>query len=110
MNANPPLPENAIRPAEPRRITLVIHALNSGGAERTLAGLASHWAAYGADVTLITLDTVASDAFPLHPAIRRVGLGLMRPSRHTAAAVANTVRRLWALRRAIREAGAPLVA
>jgi glycosyltransferase involved in cell wall biosynthesis len=95
--------------ASSRRLTLVIHALHSGGAERSLAGLAYHWAACGADVTLITLDTVASDVFPLHPAIHRVGLGLMRPSRHVGQAVVNTLRRLRALRRAIRQADAPVV-
>lgn len=89
-----------------RKVTLVIHALNTGGSERAICALANHWAEQGREVTLITLDSAETDAFPLHSHVRRVGLGLMRESKSLPQALANNIRRLRRLRRAIREAGA----
>lgn len=88
------------------KVTLVIHALHSGGAERVLARLANHWAAAGVTVTVITLDAVASDVFPLHAAVRRIGLAAMQPSRSRGQAVCRNLARLRRLRQAIRRAGA----
>ncbi|MCL4201003.1 MAG: glycosyltransferase family 4 protein [Pirellulaceae bacterium] len=85
----------------PDRLTLVIHALNSGGAERVLATLASHWAETGRQVTLVTLAEEATDRYPLHPAVRRVGLALLQPSRSAWDALRNNWRRLCRLRAAI---------
>jgi GalNAc-alpha-(1->4)-GalNAc-alpha-(1->3)-diNAcBac-PP-undecaprenol alpha-1,4-N-acetyl-D-galactosaminyltransferase len=93
----------------PDRLTLVIHALNSGGAERVLATLASHWAETGRLVTLITLADVDTDRYPLHPAVRRVGLGLLKPSRSAWDALRNNWRRLRRLRKAINDSRPDLV-
>lgn len=93
-------------PVGERRVTMVIHALSGGGAERVFCTLANHWAATGREVTAITLDTAEQDVFRLDPRIRRVELGLLRPSRGPWQQVSNTVQRVLALRRAIREAGA----
>lgn len=82
-------------------VALVIHALNSGGAERVLAGLANHWAQAAVEVTLITLADAGSDAYPLHPAVRRVGLDLLRPSESVWQALRNNAIRIRRLRRAI---------
>jgi glycosyltransferase involved in cell wall biosynthesis len=93
----------------PDRLTLVIHALNSGGAERVLATLASHWAETGRQVTLITLADEDTDRYPLHPAVRRVGLGLLKPSRSAWDALRNNWRRLRRLRKAINDSRPELV-
>jgi GalNAc-alpha-(1->4)-GalNAc-alpha-(1->3)-diNAcBac-PP-undecaprenol alpha-1,4-N-acetyl-D-galactosaminyltransferase len=93
----------------PDRLTLVIHALNSGGAERVLATLASHWAETGRQVTLITLADEDTDRYPLHPAVRRVGLGLLKPSRSAWDALRNNWHRLRRLRRAIDDSRPELV-
>jgi len=90
----------------PRKLTFVIHALNTGGAEKVMASMANHWAEQGVDVTLITLDAVETDRFYLHPEVRRVGLGLMRDSKFPWQAVWNNVARILRLRRAIRDVGA----
>ncbi len=90
-------------PLTRQRIAIIIHALHGGGAERVTAQLASHWARQGHAVTLITLDSVASDYYPLDPQVRRVGLDLMGTSRNRAQAVADNMRRLRQLRRAVRE-------
>jgi GalNAc-alpha-(1->4)-GalNAc-alpha-(1->3)-diNAcBac-PP-undecaprenol alpha-1,4-N-acetyl-D-galactosaminyltransferase len=87
----------------PKRLTLVIHALNSGGAERVLAALANHWTMTGRQVTLITLDDPRTDQYPLHPAVSRVGLGLLGPSRSAWDAVRSNWRRVRRLRNAIRD-------
>lgn len=92
--------------AEERRVTMVIHALSGGGAERVFCTLANHWAETGRDVTVITLGTAETDVFPLAPRVRRVELGLLRDSHGPWQQVANTVQRVRALRRAIHEAGA----
>ncbi|MEP7152706.1 MAG: glycosyltransferase family 4 protein [Nitrospira sp.] len=84
------------------RITLVIASLQAGGAERVLSVLANHWAEHGRQVTLITLDSIDADFYPVHPEVTRIGLGLMGISSHIIAAVKNNVIRLKRLRREIR--------
>ncbi len=83
------------------RLTLVIHALYGGGAEKVLAVLASHWAASGRLVTLITLDEQGSDRYPLHPEVSRVGLAALGPSRSLWGALLANFRRCRQLRSAI---------
>ncbi len=92
-----------------RRLTMVIHALSGGGAERVFCTLADHWAASGRDVTAITLGTADSDVFRLDARVRRVALGLMQESQGPWQRVRNTWTRLRRLRQAIRDAGAPRV-
>jgi len=87
-----------------RRITLVIHALGGGGAERVLAGMANHWVSEGHSVTLVTLDDGAEDAYDVDARVQRVALGVMRDSSHGVAAVGNNLGRLRSLRRALRRA------
>lgn len=93
-------------PAGERQLTMVIHALGGGGAERVFCSLANHWAESGRDVTAITLDTAQTDVFRLDSRVRRVGLGLMQPSLGPWQQVGSTLKRVRGLRRAIREAGA----
>jgi glycosyltransferase involved in cell wall biosynthesis len=85
-----------------RKLTLVIHALNSGGAERVLVDMANHWCNQGEEVCLITLDTVQTDAFPVDPRVRRIGLGLMGRSNWPWQAIWRNVARIRRLRQAIR--------
>ena len=63
-----------------RNLALVIHALHGGGAERVAATMANQWTDQGDRVSVITLDTVASDVYSVHPQVERIGLGLMRVS------------------------------
>jgi GalNAc-alpha-(1->4)-GalNAc-alpha-(1->3)-diNAcBac-PP-undecaprenol alpha-1,4-N-acetyl-D-galactosaminyltransferase len=89
---------------KPRKLALVIHSLDGGGAERVVAMMANQWAAQGDRVTVITLDTVESDRYPVDPGVRRIGLGLMGLSRHPWQAVVNNRRRVRSLRAAIGDA------
>ncbi len=88
------------------RRTLVIHALNTGGAERVASRLANRWAEDGVHVTLVTLDSPRTDDYPLDARVDRVGLGLLRHSRSMWGRLFNNLRRVVRLRRAIRAADA----
>ncbi|WP_034606761.1 glycosyltransferase family 4 protein [Megalodesulfovibrio gigas] len=82
---------------------LLIHSLACGGAERCVATLASHWAATGRTVTVITQAAAALDFYALHPAVRRVALGLDQPSANAVQAVRHNIGRVRALRRVLRQ-------
>ena len=88
-----------------RRLAIVIHSLDGGGAERTAARMANHWAEVGYEVTLITLDSEESDRYRLVPAVRREALDVMGHSSNTFAALWNNFRRISTLRRALVAAG-----
>src|SRR5688500_2750129 len=90
-------------------IGLVISCLRSGGAERVMSDLANTWAGRGELVTLITLDAAENDCYPLNPRIRRVALHLLGESEGLLAGLLNTVRRIVALRKALRASGAEVV-
>ncbi len=85
----------------PRRLTLVIHSLDGGGAEKTMALLANRWAELGHTVTLITLDSANNDRYQLAAGVKRVGLDLMSVSPTKLQGLWSNVTRIHALRRAI---------
>lgn len=96
-------PSTAPGPSARRlRVTFVISGLGMGGAERVLARLANGLVGRGHAATVITIADRGPDFFRLAPGIARVRLGLARDSRNAVDAVANSVRRLRSLRRAIR--------
>ncbi len=86
------------------RLALFAPNLSGGGAERTLARLATHWADQGREVTLVTLAEVSPDDFPVPNSVRRVGLGLTADSSGLLGAVRNNLRRVREVRAAFREA------
>jgi GalNAc-alpha-(1->4)-GalNAc-alpha-(1->3)-diNAcBac-PP-undecaprenol alpha-1,4-N-acetyl-D-galactosaminyltransferase len=86
------------------RIALLISSLGPGGAERVMTVLANGLVARGHSVYLITLAVQAQDFYVLDKRVERCGLGLTGDSAGTLSAVRANVRRLTALRRAIRAA------
>lgn len=84
------------------KLALVIPSLAGGGAERVMVTLANAWAARGDQVTLITLCGAKSDVYAASPSIDRIALNVARPSLHIGDAVLQNLRRLAAVRRAIR--------
>jgi GalNAc-alpha-(1->4)-GalNAc-alpha-(1->3)-diNAcBac-PP-undecaprenol alpha-1,4-N-acetyl-D-galactosaminyltransferase len=90
------------------KISLVIHSLQGGGAERVMAGLASRLAGRGHLVTLITLDDATSDRFEISAAVKRLPLGVMS-ERRGLWAIRDRMRRLVRLRGAIRSAAPDVV-
>lgn len=93
----------------PMRLALVIHSLEGGGAEMTLAQMANHWTSAGHAVTLITLDERGAGHYPVSEQVNWSGLNLMGESRSLFHAVRQNRRRIRELRRAIIEANADTV-
>lgn len=92
-------------------VTLVIARQDSpGGAQRVMITMANHWAAEAWQVTLIALDAGVKRAyFPLHPAVKVVPLGVASDSSTPLHAAAANLRRMAALRRAVRASRPHLV-
>jgi glycosyltransferase involved in cell wall biosynthesis len=84
-------------------LLIFISSLSSGGAERVTATLANHWAENGWQVTVVTLAAKTGDFYQLHPAVSRIALNLAGESRQPLAAIINNLRRVFALRRVLRQ-------
>jgi GalNAc-alpha-(1->4)-GalNAc-alpha-(1->3)-diNAcBac-PP-undecaprenol alpha-1,4-N-acetyl-D-galactosaminyltransferase len=84
------------------KIALVISSLGPGGAERVMSILANAWAVRGTEVTLITLGNAGGDFYRIDPRVRRVGLGVAAHSSNALAGAVRNVRRILALRAALR--------
>ena len=80
-------------------ILLFTHSMAGGGAERTVATLANHWADRGWEVTVATLASQREDFYDLRPAVRRSVLGLAGDSTSPLGAALQNLRRAQALRR-----------
>ena len=87
--------------SEQLNITLVISSLSCGGAERVMSLMANYWADIGWEVTLITLDSLDSDFYLLHPPVKRVAMGLMRESSNVLFAIRHNLVRFAQLRKKI---------
>ena len=84
------------------KLVLVIPSITAGGAERVMSILANYWADQNWAITLLTLDDgSAPPFFPLDSRIVQRPLHLFADSRHPFAAIANNLKRLIVLRRAI---------
>lgn len=91
------------------RLTLVIPLLHRAGAERAISLLANAWVEQGKQVTLLTFDHDATPAYPLHPSVEVRQLGLVAHSSNIFQALFRNLKRIWLLRRAIRESRPDLV-
>jgi len=90
-------------------MALVISSLGAGGAERVITTLANHWAASGHNVTMLTFERPG--ARPYYALDARVSLRqLNRVARgKRLRTMGQSLRRIFALRRAIRACDADLV-
>jgi GalNAc-alpha-(1->4)-GalNAc-alpha-(1->3)-diNAcBac-PP-undecaprenol alpha-1,4-N-acetyl-D-galactosaminyltransferase len=89
-----------------RSIAIVIESLGGGGAQHVATTLANAWCAADVTVTVITLKDRTFDAFALEGGISRIVIGHDKPSSSLAAAIGGNVRRLLALRRAVKASAA----
>ncbi len=89
--------------ATPRRITLLIHSLNGGGAERQITSLANHLSMLGHHGTLVTLDNPSNDRYTVNPNVPRVGLNGMNQSGSILSAISANRSRIRAVRAAIQQ-------
>ena len=86
-----------------QRLLFFISSLSSGGAERVTANLANYWAEKGWGVTVVTLSDGANDFYELSPLVQRKRLGLLKESANTVFGLINNLRRVFALRRVLRQ-------
>lgn len=85
-----------------KRITLVIHSLEPGGAERVLSIMANWWAKKGREVTIITFTDAGEKSFyELASTVNIVSLSLSKKSSGVVSGLLNNVGRVAKLRRAI---------
>lgn len=84
-------------------ILLFTQSLAGGGAERTVATLANHWARRGWDVTVATLAPQSEDFYALDAAVRRVAFDLAGDSGNPLSGLLQNLRRVRALRRLLDE-------
>jgi glycosyltransferase involved in cell wall biosynthesis len=86
------------------RLTLVISSLSAGGAERVMTIITNYWAEKGWQIALLTFDDDATPPFyDLDSRIKHIPLDLAGDSTNPLAGVWNNLRRVLALRSAIRE-------
>jgi GalNAc-alpha-(1->4)-GalNAc-alpha-(1->3)-diNAcBac-PP-undecaprenol alpha-1,4-N-acetyl-D-galactosaminyltransferase len=86
------------------RLTLVISSLSAGGAERVVTIIANYWAEKGWQITLLTYDDgVTPPFYELDSRIKHIPLDLTGDSTNPLVAVWNNLRRVLALRSAVRE-------
>ena len=93
----------------PHDLVLVIADLGGGGAQRVLTTLANAWAARGVRVCVVTLAGTGGDHFALDERLTRVALGRTGAAGNVFAGLVANIGRVRALRRAIRQSGAPSV-
>jgi len=77
--------------------------MGGGGAERVTANLANHWAGKGWEITVVTLAPRSLDFYELHPAVKRVSLGLGSDSANVVVGLWQNLRRVMAMRRVLRK-------
>lgn len=84
------------------RLTLVIHALTAGGAERVMSIMANYWAAKNWDIILVTMDDGSIAPFyNLDPRIKHIPLGLAAQSANFVLATWHNLRRVFILKNTI---------
>ncbi len=87
------------------RIALIISALSAGGAERVIVTLANCWAARGWRVTLITFEPAGTTPYyQVDPRVALRQLGIASVGSPLWRAIRQNVRRIRALRQALRAA------
>lgn len=84
------------------RCTLIIHSLNSGGAERVISNMANYWAAKGWEINLLTFDDNSKKTFyDLDPKISHIPLGIAGYSPNPIMGIWNNLTRIQSLRTVI---------
>jgi GalNAc-alpha-(1->4)-GalNAc-alpha-(1->3)-diNAcBac-PP-undecaprenol alpha-1,4-N-acetyl-D-galactosaminyltransferase len=84
------------------KVTLVIYALEGGGAERVMSIVANYWATHGWDVTLIVLADATTPAFyQLAPQIKLQHLGIIGDAPNLVTLLRTGWQRIGILRAAI---------
>ena len=85
------------------KLAIFVYSLSCGGAERVTVNLANHWAGKGWNIAVVTLSPQCDDFYELHPAVKRIALEMAGVSRNMFDGLFQNLRRVFALRRLLRE-------
>lgn len=89
--------------SEPRRIVFVLSGLTAGGAERVVSLIGNTWQRSGRRITIVTFDSDEQASFhPFVPGVTMCRLGIPAARGGRVAALRTLVRRVRALRSALR--------
>ncbi len=83
------------------KITLIIHSLTYGGAERIMSIMANYWSAKGWQITLLTFDDNKIPDFSLDSRVIYIPLGIAKKSPNAVIGIWNNFKRIRILRNAI---------
>jgi GalNAc-alpha-(1->4)-GalNAc-alpha-(1->3)-diNAcBac-PP-undecaprenol alpha-1,4-N-acetyl-D-galactosaminyltransferase len=83
------------------RLTLILHTLGCGGAERAITVLANHWASQGHAIVLRTHEAGGQVFYPLHPRVDYRPLNLAPTSRKVLSRILISARKIWRIRQAL---------
>lgn len=83
------------------KITLIIHSLTYGGAERIISIMANYWSAKGWKITLLTFDNNQIPDFTLNSDITYIPLDIAAKSPNVIIGIVNNLKRISILRNAI---------
>ncbi|WP_138498122.1 glycosyltransferase family 4 protein [Nostoc sp. PA-18-2419] len=83
------------------KLTLIIHSLTYGGAERIMSIMANYWAAKGWQITLLTFDNNKVPDFDLDSHVNYIPLGIAEKSPTAIIGIWNNIKRIKILRDAI---------
>ena len=104
MRDNPGLWERFTGLEKAIRITLIGAKVDCGGVQRLMSIIANYWAQKDWKVTLFILDGGSTAPFfELDSRILLVHLDIYRPSSNTLEAIWNNIKRIYVLRRVIRD-------
>jgi glycosyltransferase involved in cell wall biosynthesis len=86
---------------EPIGLLFFVPSLSGGGAERVTANLANYWAGKGWKIAIVTLSPMGQDAYALDPAITRISLNMLSPSKNLAHGLLQNLNRVRRLRKVL---------
>ncbi len=90
-------------------VAFVIEGLGGGGAQHVVTTIANHLVRSGRRIIVITFRGPSDDLFRLDPAVTRFSIGGVHASPNWLVGLLANLKRIYFLRRAIRDAGAPVL-
>lgn len=89
-------------PPRKKRVVVFVASLGSGGAERVAVRISGWLKDAGHEVCLLTLSGTESDFYSCPAGVLRLGLDMQHPNSNLAQAFMSNLKRLWAIRSAVK--------
>lgn len=75
--------------------------MSMGGAQRVVANLCNYWSTSGADVTIITIDSISKDFYALEKNIKRISINQANVGHNLFQSIINNIKRMVFLRKVL---------